>query len=137
MGSSGGDSPTERQVRRPLLGSDQPAPSRTWVLCLAILLVAVPVCLRLVGVRSGAARTAEMVSMVVAQLDAGVVPAGGSGDSADLAAAAALLAAWPADKPKACITILARNSDLAGVISSVRKLERTFNAAPDRRYPYW
>ena len=55
----------------------------------------------------------------------------------DLAAVAALLAAWPADKPKACITVLARNSDLTGVISSVRKLERTFNAAPDRRYPYW
>ena len=133
MGASGGDSPTDKQVRRPLLGSEQPAPSSVWLLCLAVLLVAVPVSLRLVAVRGGAARTTEPI---VAQLDGGDVPAG-SGDAADLAAVAALLAAWPADKPKACITVLARNSDLTGVISSVRKLERTFNAAPDRRYPYW
>lgn len=56
---------------------------------------------------------------------------------ADLAAARALLAAWPADKPRACITVLARNSDLEGVLHSVGQLERRFNARPDARYPYW
>ena len=132
MGASGGDSPTDKQVRRPLLGSDQPVPSSFCILCLAILLVAVPVCLRMAAVRGGAARIAEPI---VAQLDGGFTV--GSGDAADLAAITALLATWPADKPKSCITILARNSDLAGVISSVRMLERTFNAAPERRYPYW
>ena len=132
MGASGGDSPTDKQVRRPLLGSDQPAPSSFCILCLAILLVAVPMYLRLAAKRGGAARTAQPI---VAQLE--VSFAVGSGAAADLAAAAALLDTWPAGKPKACITILARNSDLAGVISSMRMLERTFNAAPDRRYPYW
>ncbi|EFN54565.1 hypothetical protein CHLNCDRAFT_10179, partial [Chlorella variabilis] len=39
-------------------------------------------------------------------------------------------------KPRACILILARNSDLHGVLSSVGQLERRFNAAPHARYPY-
>lgn len=61
----------------------------------------------------------------------------GEGGAGDLAAAADLLAAWPEDKPRACILILARNSDLHGVLSSVGQLERRFNAAPHARYPYW
>ncbi len=56
---------------------------------------------------------------------------------ADLAAAHALLEAWPQDKPRACITILARNSDLEGVLHSVGQLERRFNARSSARYPYW
>jgi hypothetical protein len=55
---------------------------------------------------------------------------------ADLAAARALLEAWPRDKPRACITVLARNSDLEGVLHSVGQLERRFNARPANRYPY-
>ncbi|KAL4853975.1 Glycolipid 2-alpha-mannosyltransferase 1 [Chlorella vulgaris] len=54
----------------------------------------------------------------------------------DLADARALLAAWPEDKPRACILILARNSDLDGVLRSVKQLERRFNAQPSAQYPY-
>lgn len=61
--------------------------------------------------------------------------ADGFGGAADLAAAQALLAAWPTDKPKACIMVLARNSDLKGVLSSVHQLERRFNRK--HGYPYW
>ena len=56
-------------------------------------------------------------------------------DASELAAAHALLAAWPEDKPKACILVLARNSDLEGVLSSVSELERRFNRQFE--YPYW
>jgi len=49
--------------------------------------------------------------------------------------ARALLAAWPEDKPRACIVVLARNSDLEGVLSSIGQLERRFNAR--FAYPYW
>jgi hypothetical protein len=54
----------------------------------------------------------------------------------DTRAVRELLADWPAGKPRACILILARNSDLEGVLSSVRQLERRFNAQPSARYPY-
>lgn len=55
---------------------------------------------------------------------------------ADASTVEELLAGWPAGKPRACILILARNSDLEGVLSSVRQLERRFNAQPEARYPY-
>eukprot|EP00887_Chlorella_sp_A99_P004450 scaffold30.g4450.t1 len=46
----------------------------------------------------------------------------------------ALLGAWPAGRPRAALFVLARNSDLAGVLSSMLQLEARFN----RRgaYPY-
>ena len=60
---------------------------------------------------------------------------GGGDGASELAAARALLASWPEGKPKACILVLARNSDLEGVLSSVAELERRFNR--QFQYPYW
>ncbi|KFM24039.1 Glycolipid 2-alpha-mannosyltransferase 1 [Auxenochlorella protothecoides] len=52
----------------------------------------------------------------------------------DLRRAAALLASWPENKPKAAYFVLARQADLQGVIQSVGDLEARFNRKA--RYPY-
>lgn len=65
----------------------------------------------------------------------GLEPAAADGGAAaELAAVQALLNGWPAGKPRACIVVLARNSDLNGVLSSVRQLERRL--PPGTVYPY-
>lgn len=48
--------------------------------------------------------------------------------------AEALLAAWPAGRPRGCLFVLARNSDLKGVLASVSQLERRFNRRA--QYPW-
>lgn len=48
----------------------------------------------------------------------------------------ALLSAWPPGKPRAAIVVLARNSDLPGLVNSMHQLERRFNGRPQARYPY-
>lgn len=65
----------------------------------------------------------------------GLAPAAADGGAAaELAALQTLLDGWPAGKPRACLVVLARNSDLQGVLSSVRQLERRFNGAAG--YPW-
>lgn len=65
----------------------------------------------------------------------GLAPAAADGGAAaELAAVQALLHSWPVGKPRACIVVLARNSDLSGVLSSVRQLERRL--PPGASYPY-
>lgn len=48
----------------------------------------------------------------------------------------ALLSAWPPGKPRAAIVVLARNSDLPGLVNSMHQLEQRFNGRPQARYPY-
>lgn len=106
----------------------------TGFLCLLLVVL-----LRSAGVGGGAALQAVPRRLAadpqqVAGSSGGSLAAAGDGDT-DLAATRALLQTWPADKPRACILILARNNDLNGVLSSVSQLERRFNAAAG--YPYW
>lgn len=47
---------------------------------------------------------------------------------------AQLLATWPSHRPKAAFTILCRNSDLSGILKSIKDLEARFNSR--HGYPY-
>ncbi|RMZ54458.1 hypothetical protein APUTEX25_002034, partial [Auxenochlorella protothecoides] len=54
----------------------------------------------------------------------------------DAGAIARLLAAWPEDKPRAAIFVLARNQEAMGVVQSLKELEATFNGNVSAMYPY-
>lgn len=58
------------------------------------------------------------------------------GGAADRRRLQALLAAWPAGKPRAAILVLARNSEAAALNSSMAELEARYNSLPGRGYPW-
>ncbi|KAL4447698.1 hypothetical protein ABPG75_004917 [Micractinium tetrahymenae] len=107
-------------------------------LLLGGLAVALLVLLALRSIHGGVKGSAALHSpRQLAAAVEGLAPAAADGGAAaEIAAVEALLDGWPLGKPRACIVILARNSDLDGVLSSVLQLERRFNSHTDTKYPY-